>query len=71
MAIEDYTRAIELDPEDAGFYINRGIAYGASGNLSPAIRDLDEAIRLRPEDAIAYYNRGTAYSEMGERNRAI
>jgi tetratricopeptide (TPR) repeat protein len=60
-AINDYTRAIELDPEDAMAYNNRGIAYADLGQYKQAIRDYDRAIELNPEYAAAYNNRGNAY----------
>jgi len=35
--INDYNKAIELNPKDATAYVNRGIAYKALGNLEQAI----------------------------------
>jgi tetratricopeptide (TPR) repeat protein len=70
-AIEEYNKAIELDPEMADAYNNRGRAYIVRGMYESAIEDLDEAIRLDPEMAIAYNNRGLAYVGLGEYERAI
>ena len=33
-AIEDYTKAIELNPQDQKAYTNRGIAYGNKGDYT-------------------------------------
>jgi tetratricopeptide (TPR) repeat protein len=63
-AIQDYTQAIELDPEDATAYSNRGLAYADSHDYARAIQDYDRAIELDPEDAAAYYNASCAYALM-------
>ena len=57
-AIEDYDRAIEINPENAGAYYNRGVAYGKLGDHRQAIEDYDRAIEINPEYAEAYNNRG-------------
>ena len=44
-AIEDYTRAIALDPQDPVVYNNRGIAYRSLGQTAMAIADYREASR--------------------------
>ena len=58
-------RAIELDPNDAKVYYNRGITYGKKGEFDRAIEDFTKAIDLNPNYADAYYNRGVAYSNKG------
>ena len=52
-AIEEYSGAIELDPQYAWAYACRGVAYCQLGQLEQAIEDCDEAIRLDPSDAVA------------------
>ena len=56
-AIEDYTTAIELNP-NVGAYYNRGNAKRHLGDDKGAIADYDTVITLNPEDVSAYYNRG-------------
>ena len=70
-AIRHYTEAIDLKPEIAIIYNNRGNAYAGNGNFDAAIGDYSKAIDLSPEDANAYYNRGTAYRRIGKINEAI
>ena len=70
-AIEAFTQAITLDPNDADAYFYRGIAYGAKEDNDRAIADFTQAIRLDPNLAFAYYNRGNAYYDKGDNDRAI
>jgi tetratricopeptide (TPR) repeat protein len=67
MAIEQFTEAIRLDPQDADAYGNRGLSYGELGEHQRAIKDYTEVIRLNPQRkyALAYYNRAMAYSSLG------
>ena len=64
-AIATYGKALELDPNFASGFLNRGVAYGNKGDQDRAIADYNEAIRLDPKYAIAFYNRGTAYGNKG------
>ena len=61
LAIAEYTKAIELDPENAVAYNGRGDVYYDKGELALAIADYTQAIKLDPQYAVAYYNRGNAY----------
>ena len=70
-AIEYYTEAIRLDPNDAIAHRSRGVAYTETGDYDRAIADYSEAIRLDPEYADAYHNRGVAYRKIGDYDRAI
>lgn len=71
MAIEEYTKSIELAPQLAEAYYNRGVTYHTKGNLDLAIADYDQAIELDPQLAKAYYNRGVTYHTKGDLGRAI
>ena len=57
-AISDYTKAIELDPNYADAYVNRGISKHNLKDYKGAMSDYNKAIELNPNDAILYYNRG-------------
>ena len=58
-AITDFDLAIQLEPDNAAAYVNRGSAKGQLNHLLDAVADYDQAIRLRPDYALAYYNRGS------------
>ncbi len=70
-AIADYTEAIELDPDNAMAYNNRGLVYYNLGDLEQAIRDYTKAIELDSKFALAYSNRGFAYYHSGDLEQAI
>ncbi|HEX6387691.1 MAG TPA: tetratricopeptide repeat protein, partial [Anaerolineae bacterium] len=56
-AIEDYTQAITLNPDDATAYNNRGIAYRQLGQLDRALADFNRALELAPDDDWYLYSR--------------
>ena len=65
-ALQDYTEAIRLQPDDAAAYYNRGAIRHEKGDLDGALQDYMEAIRLRPDYADAYY-RGVARRQTADR----
>ena len=50
-AIDDYTKAISLNPDIAEVYFNRGLAYLKLGNKQQAVADLSKAGELGLYDA--------------------
>src|SRR5580658_4847956 len=69
--IAEFTKAIELKPDDAEAYNHRGSAKQAKGDLDGAIADFTKAIQLKPDDAGAYNNRGSARQDKGNLDVAI
>jgi len=70
-AVEAYTQAIGLDPDDYILYYKRGIAYFLSEEYQFAIEDFTLVIRLKPDYAEAYFKRGTTYFFLEEYQLAI
>jgi tetratricopeptide (TPR) repeat protein len=70
-AINDFTKAIKLNSNDAAVYYNRGTAYYSKGEFDNAIKDFNKAIELNPNYVEAYNNRGIAYGKKGEFDTAI
>ena len=80
-AIENFTKAIELKPDYAEVYYDRGLAYHSlvyhslaylsKGEYAQAIQDYTKAIELKPDYAEAYHARGSAYGSQDENYRAI
>ena len=54
------TQAIELDPHEAVYHCNNGIAKSSLENYSGAVVDYTNAIELNPEYADYYNYRGIA-----------
>ncbi len=63
-AINDFTKAIELNPRNASSYVNRSFAYGASGNDRKSLEDASRAVELDPMSSMAYANRGVAHFNL-------
>ena len=70
-AVDDFSKAIELDPKNGKAYYNRAIVYGALGRNKDAIEDGTRAIELNPKDANAYINRGIDYIGIGNYGKAV
>jgi Tfp pilus assembly protein PilF len=60
-AVDDFTKALEIDPKSADAYYHRGIGYVKKGQYRWAIDDFNKALEIDPKNAGAYYNRATAY----------
>ncbi|HQZ70717.1 MAG: tetratricopeptide repeat protein [Anaerolineae bacterium] len=69
-ALEDLSEAIELRPDYAEAYANRGRIYVDRESYQEAIADFDKAIELSPELTQAYGNRGLAYQNLGDDENA-
>ena len=65
-AISHYDKAIQLDPDNAVYYRNRGVANNKLGQYENAITDYTMAIQLDPGYALAYYNRGVILGILGK-----
>ena len=60
-AVEMYTRAIELDPDNAVYYSNRSAAYLAMGDArGKALHDANKCIELKPDWWKGYSRKGAA-----------
>lgn len=70
-AIEDFTKAIGLDPNFAIVYGNRGILFEKKGDYDKALQDCNKAIAIDPMDAGFYATRGNALAGKGYSDRAI
>lgn len=71
LAINDYGKAIELNPKDTSVYMNRGLAHYNKKNYDLATADYDKAIELSPKDSMLYFNRGNSYERMGNVPKAV
>lgn len=71
LAIENFTKAIELTPKDFYPYSFRGEAYVEIGYYNLAINDYTKSIQLNPNESGGYTDRGVAYGLQGNYKSAI
>lgn len=69
-ALDDFSKAISLAPNNAYLYYDRASLQVASGNTGEAIEDYSSAVRIEPHMAEAYYNRGLLYYAQGDKKSA-
>jgi tetratricopeptide (TPR) repeat protein/DNA-binding transcriptional MerR regulator len=69
-AIENASKAIEMDPGRINPYVNRSWAYLEKNMLQAAIQDCDTALSIDPQNAFAYNNRGLAYQRKKRNSKA-
>ncbi len=70
-AIEDFTNAVRIDPDDSWAYRNRGLAYAEGQDYAPAFLDYDRALALDAADPLSCFFRGTTYGIVQDFNRAL
>ena len=71
LALADYNKAIELNPNLAEAYNNRGDVYTQQEKWDLALADYNKAIELNPNLADAYYGRGNVYYNQREWDLAV
>jgi tetratricopeptide (TPR) repeat protein len=69
-AIADFSRAINIAPDNAFAYRQRAIAFDTVGDYQRALQDYRRAIRTAPSVAKAYFNRGALYWKLGKLQKA-
>ncbi len=70
-ALSAYDTAIQLKPDYAEVYNNRGNINSGLGSRDAALDDYDEAIRLNPNFVEVYSNRGAMKFRLGEHAAAL
>jgi tetratricopeptide (TPR) repeat protein len=70
-AIQAFNKALELNPEDANAYNNRGRAYEAKGLYDQAIEDYTRAMAINTKYTDAFNNRRAVYAKKGQSDKAV
>ena len=70
-AVQSYSIAVRLKPDDAEAHNNFGTALLNKGQIDQAISQFQEALRLKPDDAEAHNNLGAALLNKGQIDQAI
>ena len=71
LAVSDYNKAIEMNPQDSLAFLNRARTFSNQKNYDAAITDYSRAIELNPKESMAYFNRGDAYEKKGNVQQAM
>jgi tetratricopeptide (TPR) repeat protein len=72
LALQNYSKAIELDPKKGSSYFNRGVTYSILRIHDKAIQDYTKTLQYIPEQApSAYMNRGMSYAAIKQNQNAI
>lgn len=70
-AIDKYTAAIELAPEDHTLYANRSAAKQNLKQWDSAIEDAEKCISIKPDWGKGYWRKGLAQSGKGDAETAV
>uniref|UniRef100_A0A3P9N591 Small glutamine-rich tetratricopeptide repeat-containing protein alpha n=1 Tax=Poecilia reticulata TaxID=8081 RepID=A0A3P9N591_POERE len=70
-AVEFYSKAIALNPQNAVYYCNRAAAYSKLGNYAGAVQDCERAIRIDPNYSKAYGRMGLALASLNKHTEAV
>ena len=69
-AIQDFDKAIELEPRNAYLYSCRAYIKDKTGDTEGSVNDYQKALDLDPEDAITLNNLGLAEQKLGHTAKA-
>ena len=69
--VQNDPNEVEVLPQDADAYFDRGNAYHSKGDYDRAIQAFSRAIELKRDFAEAYTNRGLAHQNKGDYDHAI
>jgi len=70
-AIEDFDKAIALNPVNYEAFNLRGLAFMDIGQFNKSIEDFNRSIAINPRYFEGYFNRGIAFSKLGFYDKAI
>ena len=70
-ALENFNRAISIDPTHTDGYLGRANTLNTLGRYQEALIDYNRVIEMNPEIANAFVNRAIAYSHLKAYEKAI
>ena len=65
-AIDNFTKAININPNDLDSYLSRATAHLSLNNYFDVINGCSKVIRKNPDEAMAYRLRATAKKRSGK-----
>lgn len=69
-AVEQFNKALEMEPEDTSALNNLGAAYSEAGNFERAFPYFRKALELDPDNYKAHHNYGVALANAGQHEEA-
>ncbi|MDA8693094.1 tetratricopeptide repeat protein [Saprospiraceae bacterium] len=70
-ALENYNKAIQLDPKNVEYRVNKGATYAKMGDMNNALSELNEAEKIDPTWSNIYLNRSVIYNTTGNHRPAL
>lgn len=70
-AIEDYSRAIALNPQYTAPYQGRGESYFRSGDAQKAVADFDAVLKIDAQNTLALHSRAAVRVHAGDYDAAL
>ncbi|MBR6669176.1 MAG: tetratricopeptide repeat protein [Ruminococcus sp.] len=68
-AIDQYTKAIAIDPKRASAWYNRAVSYFKLGNFEKMIKDMDKAIELEPDNEKYIFERNVQQKSLNYKTK--
>lgn len=70
-AIEDFTKILAIEPENADALSRRGDVFLMRGEYDKAIADYDNSLEIKSDDFFTFYGRARAYYRKGDYEKAV
>lgn len=70
-SVNDFTKAIALEPKQHHLYYHRGLSYDYLRDHGAAIKDFDKALEINPNDAQCYLARALSKAAIKDYKGAI
>lgn len=70
-AVEEFKKALAVDPKNVNVHNSLGVCYGVQGKLDAAVKEFEATLRLDPEDVMATFNLGLARAKQGDQDKAL
>lgn len=65
-AIDFYSKAIEIDPNNHILYSNRSAAYAKVGKYDDSLKDAEKTVSIKPDWPKGYSRKGAALELLGK-----
>ena len=69
-ALEDYSKALTIAPNNHLLFYNRGLTYANLQLLTQAINDFNNSIKIKPDFGPGYGDRGMAFYDLDQKDKA-